>query len=291
MCGIIGVTGADDALSLLIEGLSRLEYRGYDSAGVALVGRRRPVADAGPPKAPIRSGISDRPGPRGRRGPVAGSATPAGPPTASPPPAMPIPTSTAPDGLGLVHNGIIENHAELARGLVAEGHVLMSETDSEVLAHLVEVELAGGHPLAESLRRALRLVRGSFAVAAIHADEPEVVAAARRVSPLIVGVGEGASFLASDIPALLGLTRSLFALEDDQVAELRPGTVEVTDLDGERAQPTALTIGWDLAASRQGELRRLHDQGDPRAARCRGRYPGRPPSARTAPWSSTRPPA
>jgi glucosamine--fructose-6-phosphate aminotransferase (isomerizing) len=154
--------------------------------------------------------------------------------------------------LALVHNGIIENHAELAEMLVAEGHVLASDTDSEVLPHLVEAEMAGGLGLAEGLRAVLRKVRGSFAVAAVHADDPELVVAARRVSPLIVGLGEGTSFLASDIPALLGSTRKLFALEDDQLVELRPGSMRVTTLDGADARATALSIDWDVAAARLG---------------------------------------
>jgi glucosamine--fructose-6-phosphate aminotransferase (isomerizing) len=266
MCGIIGVTGADDALSLLIEGLSRLEYRGYDSAGVALVADdalwRIRAAQGTHSVRDLRPAGSQEPERTGSGIGHTRWATHGKPTTGNAHPHL-----DCTGRLGLVHNGIIENHAELARTLVAEGHVLVSETDSEVLAHLVEVELAGGHPLAQSLRRALRFVRGSFAVAAIHADEPEVVAAARRVSPLIVGVGEGASFLASDIPALLGLTRSLFALEDDQVAELRPGTIEITDLDGEHVRPTALTIGWDLAASCQGSYddfmtKEIHEQPD-----------------------------
>ncbi len=154
--------------------------------------------------------------------------------------------------MALVHNGIIENHAELAGSLVADGHVLASDTDSEVLPHLVEAEMAAGLNLAEGLRAALRNVRGSFAVAAVHADDPELVVAARRVSPLIVGLGEGTSFLASDIPALLGSTRRLFALEDDQLVELRPGSMRVTTLDGADARATALSIDWDVAASRLG---------------------------------------
>ena len=109
--------------------------------------------------------------------------------------------------LALVHNGIIENYDEMASELEAEGHILASETDSEVLAHLVEKRLASGCTLSEALRWALSLVRGTFAVAAVHADDPDLVVAARRVSPLIVGLGDGASYLASDIPALIGLTR------------------------------------------------------------------------------------
>ena len=153
--------------------------------------------------------------------------------------------------LALVHNGIIENHAELTAELEADGHVMASDTDSETLAHLVEAELRSGASLVDSLRAALRRVRGSFAVAAVHADEPQVLVAARRVSPLIVGLADDASYLASDIPALLGSTRQLHALEDDQLVELRPGSMVVTDLEGRPAQASELTIDWNAAAARQ----------------------------------------
>jgi len=178
--------------------------------------------------------------------------------------------------LALVHNGIIENHAELARELVEAGHVLSSETDSEVLVHLVEDRIIRGSTLAESMRLALRQVRGTFAVAAVHADEPDLVVAARRVSPLIIGVGDGISFLASDIPALLASTRQLFALEDDQLAELWPGRFRVTTMDGGAAQATTLRIDWDASASSLGGYddfmsKEIHEQPDAVAATLFGR--------------------
>ena len=132
--------------------------------------------------------------------------------------------------LALVHNGIIENYAELADELGRPTGTCWSPRPTRRSSPTWSSRRwPAGIALAEGLRRALRQVRGSFAVAAVHADEPDLVVAARRVSPLIVGVGDGASFLASDIPALLGSTRQLFALEDDQLAELRPGAVRVTD--------------------------------------------------------------
>ena len=124
-----------------------------------------------------------------------------------------------------MHNGIIENHVELSDRLIADGHHLESETDTEVLAHLIESHLAArpGDGLAGAVRAALAEVRGAFALAVVHAAEPDVIVAARRVSPLIMGVTDGAAFLASDIPAILGLTHDFFVLDDDRVAELRPG--------------------------------------------------------------------
>ncbi|MGD0393921.1 MAG: glutamine--fructose-6-phosphate transaminase (isomerizing) [Acidimicrobiales bacterium] len=251
MCGIIGVTGVDDALPLLLEGLGRLEYRGYDSAGVVLVAGdalwRTRAAEGTHSVRDLRL-LGEEAPPRCSGG-VGHTrwATHGGPTTGNAHPHM-----DCTGRLALVHNGIIENHTELAGMLVADGHVLASDTDSEVLPHLIEAEMAGGLGLAEGLRNVLRNVRGSFAVAAVHADDPELVVAARRVSPLIVGLGEGTSFLASDIPALLGSTRQLFALEDDQLVELRPGSMRVTTLDGADARATALNIDWDVAAARLG---------------------------------------
>jgi glucosamine--fructose-6-phosphate aminotransferase (isomerizing) len=155
--------------------------------------------------------------------------------------------------LALVHNGIIENHVELSDELIAGGHHLESETDTEVLAHLIESHLAA-HPddaLTGAVRAALNRVRGAFALAVVHAREPDVIVAARRVSPLIMGVTDGAAFLASDIPAILGLTHDFFILDDDQVAELRPGSISVTTIDGQPVEPAPLHVDWDLDAARK----------------------------------------
>ena len=266
MCGIIGVTGVQDALPLLLEGLGRLEYRGYDSAGVALVDGatlwRNRAADGTHSVGDLRSFGDHIPPPCGSGIGHTRWAT-HGKPTKD----NAHPHLDCTGRLAIVHNGIIENYDEMASELEAEGHVLASETDSEVLAHLVEKQLAKGGTLSEALGWALRLVRGTFAVAAVHADDPDLVVAARRVSPLIVGVGEGASYLASDIPAVIGLTRDLFTLEDDQLVELRPGRVHVTDLDGRPAQAKPLTIDWNVEAALQGGYddfmtKEIHEQPD-----------------------------
>jgi len=275
MCGIIGVIGVEDALPLLLEGLGRLEYRGYDSAGVVLATGdelwRSRAAEGTHSVSDLRVLGEDAP-------PMCSAgvghtrwATHGHPTTGNAHPHM-----DCSGRLAIVHNGIIENHADLAADLRARGHVLVSETDSEVLPHLVEEQLAAGMSLTESLRLALVQVRGSFAVAAVHADEPDLVVAARRVSPLILGLGEGTSYLASDIPALLGSTRDLFALEDDQLAELRPGSISVTTLAGDHAEATPLSIDWDVAASRQGGYddfmtKEIHEQPEAVATTLLGR--------------------
>ncbi len=261
MCGIIGITrspsGADpvDVLEVLLEGLGRLEYRGYDSAGIALVG---PAPSDGLWRARAANGTRSlddltKRAESAPAGSVAGIghtrwATHGGPTEGN---AHPHVDCTA--GLALVHNGIIENHVELADELVAAGHRLESETDTEVLAHLIEAALADrpDSGLSGAVRSALTRVRGAFALAVVRADEPDLLVAARRVSPLLMGVRGDAAFLASDIPAILGLTRDFFVLEDDQVAELRPGSLRVTDSTGAEVQPQTITVSWDLDAARK----------------------------------------
>jgi glucosamine--fructose-6-phosphate aminotransferase (isomerizing) len=265
MCGIIGITsgpaGADQGsgdigvLDVLVEGLARLEYRGYDSAGVALVGVPGPVgtwraraANGTRSLDDLAKQIEDAP-----LGASAGIGHTRWATHGRPSEENAHPHVDSSGRMALVHNGIIENHVELADELVAGGHQLESETDTEVLVHLIESSLSadpdGG--LVGAVRTALGQVRGAFSVAAVHASEPDLIVAARRISPLLIGVNGSASFLASDIPAILGLTREFFVLEDDQIAELRPGSIRVTALDGTEVEPAPLTVDWDLDAARK----------------------------------------
>ena len=265
MCGIVGVTGDGDALPVLLDGLRRLEYRGYDSAGLALV-----VEDDGLWRARAVDGTQSVrrlgqlvAGAPGRH--HCGIAHTRWATHGAPSEGNAHPHVDCTGRLALVHNGIVENHAELRSGLEARGHRFASETDTEVLAHLVEEGMAEGQALIDALRHALRQVRGSFAVGAIHADEPSVLAAARRAAPLIVGQTGATSFLASDIPALLGRTKTLFALEDDQVAELRPDSFEVSTLEGSPAEPSPIEVGWDLESAQRGGFddfmsKEIHEQ-------------------------------
>jgi glucosamine--fructose-6-phosphate aminotransferase (isomerizing) len=270
MCGIIGATGGGEVLGVLLEGLARLEYRGYDSAGVALqsegvlwraraaTGTRsledlRKVVEAGPNS--VSAGIGHT------RWATHGHPTETN--------AHPILDCTG--SVAVVHNGIIENWRDLTDRLRAEGHTFVSETDTEVLAHLVEKELSGGASLADAVRATLREVRGAFALAVMCAGEPGTIVAGRRVSPLIIGLGDGEAgegLLASDIPALLGRTRRFWVLDDDQVVELRPGSMRVTTLLGKEVEPKELHVDWDLEAAEKGGYpdfmgKEIHEQ--PRA--------------------------
>jgi glucosamine--fructose-6-phosphate aminotransferase (isomerizing) len=281
MCGIIGITtaraapgggpGGDDVLGVLLEGLARLEYRGYDSAGLAMVGA--PGAGLWRARAANGTGSLDDLTKRSEGAPdgaTAGIGHTRWATHGRPSEENAHPHVDCSGRMALIHNGIIENHVELSDELIADGHHLESETDTEVLAHLIESSMLA-HPeagMVDGVRAALGRVRGAFALAVVHADHPDLLVAARRVSPLLMGVTPSAAFLASDVPAILGLTRDFFVLEDDQIAELRPGSLAVTDADGHPVDPVPLRVDWDLEAARKDGFddymsKEMHEQ--PRA--------------------------
>jgi glucosamine--fructose-6-phosphate aminotransferase (isomerizing) len=254
MCGIIGVTGVDDPLRSLLDGLMLLEYRGYDSAGVVLVdGSERPDQPLWRSRKAVRAQSIAELEREYASAPVARAGightrwATHGPPTES----NAHPHFDCDGRVAIVHNGIIENHRELAERLTAAGHHLSSETDSEVVAHLVESELENGGSLAGALRRATSELRGDYALAAVCASEPETIAVTRHTSPLIVGRTESAGVVASDISAVLGTTRELYAIGDGEVAEVRPGSIEVTDLEGNPVEPAPIRVSWGVRAARR----------------------------------------
>ncbi len=251
MCGIVGATGHPDVAELLVEGLERLEYRGYDSAGIVLAVEgalwRTRAADGTRSVAALRELMGSAPGPA-----VTGIGHTRWATHGAPSVENAHPLYDCFGRVAVVHNGIIENHAEIQSSLERSGHAMVSATDTEVIAHLVEDKMATGLPLAEAVRQALLVVRGSFSVAVVSLEEPDLLVAARRNTPLVLGRSDGASLLASDIPALLGRSEQLFVLADDQVAELRPGSIRVTSLAGEELDPPALSVDWDLAAAQKG---------------------------------------
>jgi glucosamine--fructose-6-phosphate aminotransferase (isomerizing) len=251
MCGIVAATGQPGVAEFLVEGLERLEYRGYDSAGIVLVHEgglwRQRAAQGTRSVSVLRELLHSAPGVATTGLGHTRWATHGHPSVAN---AHPL--SDCSGTVAVVHNGIIENHRELQGALEAAGHVLASATDTEVVAHLVEDGLADGQSLVEAVRQALRLVRGSFSIAVVCTAEPDLVVGARRNTPLVLGRSGEASLLASDIPALLGRTDQLFVLADDQVAELRPGSLRVSSLEGVAVQPPAMSVDWDLAAAQKG---------------------------------------
>ncbi|MEU6842544.1 glutamine--fructose-6-phosphate transaminase (isomerizing) [Streptomyces sp. NPDC046716] len=247
MCGIVGYVGSQSAHDVVLAGLKRLEYRGYDSAGIAVLadGSLAAVKKAGK-LANLEKALVDRPLPAGSTG-IGHTrwATHGGPTDANAHPHLDNASRVA-----VVHNGIIENFAALRDELAERGHTLVSETDTEVVAHLLGEEFAGD--LAEAMRRVCRRLEGAFTLVAVHADAPDVVVGARRNSPLVVGVGEGEAFLASDVAAFIAHTRSAIELGQDQVVELRPDAVTVTDFDGRAADVRKYHIDWDASAAEKG---------------------------------------
>ncbi|WP_327415819.1 glutamine--fructose-6-phosphate transaminase (isomerizing) [Streptomyces sp. NBC_01233] len=249
MCGIVGYVGAQSALDVVIAGLKRLEYRGYDSAGVAVLadGSLAAAKKAGK-LVNLEKELVGHPLPAGSTG--LGHtrwATHGGPTDVNAHPHL--------DNAGrvaVVHNGIIENFAELRAELAERGHRLDSETDTEVVAHLLAEHFSAAGDLAEAMRQVCRRLQGAFTLVAVHADDPDVVVGARRNSPLVVGVGEGENFLASDVAAFIAHTRSAIELGQDQVVELRREGVTVTNFDGSPATVRAYHVDWDASAAEKG---------------------------------------
>ncbi len=249
MCGIVGYVGGQSALDVVIAGLKRLEYRGYDSAGVAVLsdGGMAAAKKAGK-LVNLEKELVGRPLPSGTTG-IGHTrwATHGGPTDVNAHPHL--------DNAGrvaVVHNGIIENFAALRAELADRGHDLASETDTEVVAHLLAENFSSCGDLADSMRQVCRRLEGAFTLVAVHADEPDVVVGARRNSPLVVGVGEGESFLASDVSAFIAHTRSALELGQDQVVELRRDGVTVTDFDGAPAEVRSYHVDWDASAAEKG---------------------------------------
>ncbi len=252
MCGIFGITGTTEPLGAILAGLESLEYRGYDSAGVAFADagsselRVVRVAELTRSVEKLRSMVADAPVSAGAAIGHTRWATHGAPTERNAHPHVDCTGNVA-----IVHNGIIENHRELAAALVANGHVLASDTDTEVIAHLVEAELAAGHGLREAVRRSMAILRGDFALAIVALVEPDAIVVARRTSPIVIGRTATTGLVASDIAALVGATRELYLLGDDEIAEIRPGSVEACDLAGNPVELRRLEVTWSVADAKK----------------------------------------
>jgi len=250
MCGIIGYVGTRDSTAILLAGLRRLEYRGYDSAGVAVLDhegrlgiRKRAgklqvlvgdLADAGLPDGTTGIGHTRW-------------ATHGGPTDRNAHPHL------SEDGrLAVIHNGIIENFAELKAELQAEGVVFASETDTEVAAHLMERAYLETGELSAAFRAVVARLEGAFTLLAVHEGEPGVVVGARRNSPLVVGLGEGENFLGSDVAAFVEHTKRALAIGQDEIVTIRPDSVEITDFAGRPVEGEPYEIAWDAGAAEKG---------------------------------------
>jgi glucosamine--fructose-6-phosphate aminotransferase (isomerizing) len=251
MCGIVGYVGPQDSLEVVLEGLRRLEYRGYDSAGVAVLadGQLSTAKKAGK-LANLEKVLVDEALPASTLG-IGHTrwATHGGPTDRNAHPHV-----SADGQVAVIHNGIIENFASLRAQIEATGVEFTSETDTEVVAHLLAAVYAetpaGPDRLAEAMRVVSRRLEGAFTLVATHAAEPDTLVASRRNSPLVVGVGEGEYFVGSDVAAFIAHTRNALELGQDQVVELhRERGVTVTDFAGTTVEPTAYSVDWDAAAA------------------------------------------
>ena len=251
MCGIVGYVGPRESQPILIAGLSRLEYRGYDSAGIAVIdgdghlGMRKRAGKLGV----LRDDLSEHPLPAGTTG-IGHTrwATHGGPTDANAHPHL-----ADDDKLALIHNGIIENFAAIKNELREEGFDFRSETDTEVAAVLLGREYrAHGGDLVAAFRSVVRRLDGAFTLLAMHRDNPGLVVGARRNSPLVIGLGEGENFLASDVAAFVEHTRQALAIGQDEIVAITPDGVEVTDFDGNPVGVEPFEVLWDAAAADKG---------------------------------------
>ncbi|MDP3790479.1 MAG: glutamine--fructose-6-phosphate transaminase (isomerizing) [Candidatus Omnitrophota bacterium] len=248
MCGIVGYIGDRNAQELLLEGLGRLEYRGYDSAGVAIFDGK--AINLSKRQGKLKELILEL-----KKRPLTGClgightrwATHGAPNQRNA-----HPHTGCKDDLAIVHNGIIENYAELKEDLIKQGHKFRSETDTEVLAHLIE-KFYKAAPIEEAVRKAVSMVRGSFAIGVISKKEPGKLIGARMGSPLIVGLGKKENFLASDVPAILSSTKDVIFLDEQELVILTKESCKVTNLSGKEIQKQSTRISWDIEqAQKQG---------------------------------------
>ncbi len=250
MCGIVGYVGPRDSQAILISGLARLEYRGYDSAGIAVIDadgdldmRKR----AGKLQV-LRDDLAAHPMPDGTTG-IGHTrwATHGGPTDANAHPHL-----ADDDRLAVIHNGIIENFAELKADLVSLGYTFRSETDTEVAAVLLGHEYRASGDLVAAFRSVVARLDGAFTLLAMHQDQPGLVVGARRNSPLVIGLGEGENFLGSDVAAFVEHTRNALAIGQDEIVAITPGGVEVTDFAGNAVETSPFEVVWDASAAEKG---------------------------------------
>jgi glucosamine--fructose-6-phosphate aminotransferase (isomerizing) len=275
MCGIVGYVGERKSASLLLEGLRKLEYRGYDSAGIAV------LDDKGEIQTRRTEGKLSRLVEECKARPCDGVLGIGHTRWATH--GKPSETNAHPHRSGpvvVVHNGIIENYLELRDRLQAKGRTFLSETDTEIIAHLIDLHREESDSLEDAVRKALMQVKGSYAIAVLSQDDPTCLIGAKKASPLVIGVGQFERFLASDIPALLDHTREMVFLEDEEIAVLRRDGHRITTLSGESIQRNPTHITWTPMMAEKGGykhfmLKEIHEQPRVITDTVRGRIQGR----------------
>ena len=244
MCGIVGYVGKEQAYPILIDSLKKLEYRGYDSAGIAIwhsgkieIARRKGKVDE------LRELCKD--GFKGTLGLAHTRWATHGTPSEK---------NAHPHKAGdvvVVHNGIVENYIELKEQLRSEGHKFLSDTDTEVIPHLISQKMKEGADFVEAVRLSIAAMSGSYALGIIREKEKTLIAA-KKESPLVLGVGDGEFFVASDVPALIGRTNRFIFLEDNDMAVMKDGTLTITDVSGEPVERKVQVINWSGAMAEKG---------------------------------------
>ena len=271
MCGIVGYVGAREATPILLNGLHHLEYRGYDSAGIAVLNGGPAVVLRAKGKLAELEAMIALEEVHGHLGIGHTRWATHGPPSERN--AHPHKVG----GVAVVHNGIVENQAELRARLLREGRTFNSDTDTELIAHLIDEALRRGAPsTVEAVREALKQVSGTYALVVLSDDDKHRLVAAKNASPLVIGLGRGETFVASDVPALLEHTRDVMYLEEGDVAEVTPRGVKITSLDGKPIERPIVHIDWSAEEAKKGGfrhfmLKEIYEQ--PRAVRdtLRGR--------------------
>ncbi|HEV2952078.1 MAG TPA: glutamine--fructose-6-phosphate transaminase (isomerizing), partial [Actinomycetota bacterium] len=261
MCGIVGYVGPDEALPIVLEGLRRLEYRGYDSAGVAVLDGDLTVVKRAGKLSELQDALDGDGHPAGT---VAMGhtrwATHGAPTDRNAHPHLDCSGTVA-----VIHNGIIENFQQLRTRLEKDGHTLVSETDTELVSHLVEERLQEGESLLEAVRSTVKELEGAYSLVVLSSEDPGVLVGVKVASPLVVGVGEGEMILASDIPALLGRTTTVIPVDEGRIVEVRADGAVFTDFEGNPAHPESITVDWDVAQAEKGGfdtfmLKEIHEQ-------------------------------
>ncbi len=273
MCGIIGYSGPRQAAPVLLDSLQRLEYRGYNSAGIAVLdddGGATAVAKSNLKVADLVQQLDVAGMPRGHTGIGHTRWATHGRPTV----ANAHPHRDCTGRIHIIHNGIIENYRELRVELIAAGHEFTSDTDTEVVPHLIEQYYEGD--LAEAVRAALQRIRGAYALVAVSADEPSRIVGARLNAPLVIGLGDDEVFVSSDITALIPYTKRVVPLGEGEVASVSPESVVLTTLDGTPVEPRVIAVTWEAEQAQKNGfphfmLKEIHEQPEALRSALRGR--------------------